>query len=336
MRKRKQYSAAFKAKVVLEALKEEKTVAQIASDYEIHPTMVNAWKRELLEKPLNLALMRRLDALYTEMPYRRMTQHLKDAGYGVNPKRVRRLMRLMGIEAIYPKPNSSRRNPRHPVYPYLLRNLSITRPNQVWATDITYIPMERGFVYLVAIMDWHSRYVLSWRVSNTLDTDFCLEALEEALSKYGRPDIFNTDQGSQFTSQAWTERLSAEGIRISMDGRGRFLDNIFVERLWRSVKYEHLYITRHETVSQLKAGLTEYFARYNCTRLHQALGYKTPAHAYFQLGKPGNARNGNFSKVDVEKPLKIKDFQQLSDNDHRYYDDLKNKETLTNQLRAYS
>lgn len=263
------------------------------------------------EKALNLALMRRMDALYTEMPYygvRRMTEHLKDEGYRVNHKRVQRLMRLMGIEAIYPKPNSSRRNPRHPVYPYLLRNLAITRPNQVWATDITYVPMERGFLYRVAIMDWHSRYVLSWRVSNTLDTGFYLEALEEALGKYGKPDIFNTDQGSQFTSQAWTQRLSAEGIRISMDGRGRFLDNIFVERLWRSVKYEHLYITRHETVSQLKAGLTGYFTRYNHIRLHQALGYKTPAAVYAGCEKP-------FKSLRLTPPT----FEQLSENDDEDY-----------------
>lgn len=151
-----------------------------------------------------------------------MTKHLNDESYAVNHKWVRRLMRLMGIEAIYPKPKTSRRNSRHPVYPYLLKNLAITRPNQLWATDITYVPMERGFVYLVAIIDWHSRYVLSWRISNTRDTGFCLEALEEAMSKYGKPEIFNTDQGSQFTSQEWTERLKAEGIRISMDGRGVF------------------------------------------------------------------------------------------------------------------
>lgn len=289
------------------------------------------------ETPLNLALMRRIDALYTNMPYygvRKMTEHLKGEGYRVNHKRVRRLMRLMGIEAIYPKPNSSRRNPRHPLYPYLLKNLAITRPNQVWAADITYVPMERGFLYLVAIVDWRSRYVLSWRVSNTLDTGFCLEALEDALAQYGRPEIFNTDQGSQFTSEAWTERLTAAGIRISMDGRGRFLDNIFVERLWRSVKYEHLYITRHESLSQLKAGLADYFTQYNHVRLHQALGYKTPAQAYFQQDKSENTGNGKFSKGDVEKPLKIKDFQQLFDSDDLYDDDSKNKEPNANPLRA--
>jgi putative transposase len=263
------------------------------------------------ENPLNLALMRRIDALYTDMPFygvRKMTEHLNDEGYTVNHKRVRRLMRLMGIEAIYPKPKTSRRNSRHPVYPYLLKNLDINRPNQVWATDITYVPMERGFVYLVAIMDWHSRHVLSWRVSNTLDTAFCLDALEEALSKYGKPEIFNTDQGSQFTSGAWTERLKAADIRISMDGRGRFLDNIFVERLWRSVKYEHLYITRYQSVSQLKTGLAEYFQRYNHVRLHQALGYETPATVYAGRQKPFKSlRQGPTT------------FKQLSANDDEVY-----------------
>jgi len=264
------------------------------------------------ENPVNLALMRRMDELYTDMPFygvRKMTEHLKSEGSHVNHKRVRRLMRLMGIEAIYPKPNSSRRNPRHPVYPYLLKNLSITRPNQVWAADITYVPMERGFVYLVAIMDWHSRYVLSWRVSNTLDTGFCLEALEEALAKYEPPEIFNTDQGSQFTSQVWTERLKAEGVRISMDGRGRFLDNIFVERLWRSVKYEHLYMTRHQSVSQLKTGLTGYFIRYNQIRVHQALSYQTPATVYAAgPEKP-------FKSLRLTPPT----FEQLFENDDEVY-----------------
>jgi putative transposase len=270
------------------------------------------------ENPFNLALMRRMDELYTDMPFygvRKMTEHLRGEGYRVNHKRVRRLMRLMGIEAIYPKPNSSRRNPRHPVYPYLLKNLAITRPHQVWAADITYVPMERGFVYLVAILDWHSRYVLSWRVSNTLDTGFCLEALEEALAKYGAPEIFNTDQGCQFTSQAWTERLKAEGVRISMDGRGRFLDNIFVERLWRSVKYEHLYITRHQSVSRLKTGLTGYFTRYNQVRLHQALRYQTPAAVYFGHEKP-------FKSLRLTPPT----FEQLSGNDDEV--------NSLNQLRA--
>jgi len=235
------------------------------------------------ENQYNLALMRRIDELYTQMPFygvRKMTAHLNDEGACVNHKRVSRLMRLMGLEAIYPKPNLSKRNQTHPRYPYLLKGVSITRPNQVWSTDITYIPMERGFVYLVAILDWHSRYVLSHRVSSTLDGDFCLAALEEALAKYGPPDIFNTDQGSQFTSERWTGRLKEAGIQISMDGRGRYLDNIFVERLWRSVKYEEVYIKRYETVREVKVGLKEYFHLYNHQRLHQALGYKTPSHIF--------------------------------------------------------
>lgn len=277
----------------------------------LHLNRSSLYKQKQPEKSLNLSLMRRIDELFTEMPFYgvvKMTKHLNDEGYLVNHKRIRRLMRLMGIEAIYPKPNTSRRNQRHPVYPYLLKNLTITRPNQVWATDITYVPMERGFVYLVAIMDWHSRYVLSWRISNTLDTGFCLAALEEALSKYGKPEMFNTDQGCQFTSQVWTERLKAEEIRISMDGRGRFLDNIFVERLWRSVKYEHLYITRHESVSQIKAGLTGYFQRYNHIRLHQTLGYKTPATVYAGYEKP-------FKSLRLTPPT----FEQLSRNDDEVY-----------------
>lgn len=270
---------------------------------------------------LNLELMRCIDELYTEMPYygvRRMTEHLNNEGYPVNHKRIRRLMRVMGIEAVYSKPNSSRRNPRHPVYPYLLKNLAITRPNQVWATDITYIPMERGFVYLVAIMDWHSRYVLSWRISTSLDTRFCLEALEEALANHPAPEIFNMDQGSQFTSQVWIDRLKSAGIRISMDGRGRFLDNIFVERLWRTVKYEHIYLTRYETVSQVKTGLNRYFDQYNHRRLHQALDYKTPAAVFYNDAGAQKTYSKRFA------------FQTgfLSD------DDLQNKESKMDRLRA--
>ena len=253
------------------------------------------------ENEENLVMMRLIDEQYTAMPYygvRRMTASLRQSGYAVNPKRVRRLMRLMGLEAIYPKPNTSQGNPRQRlIYPYLLKGLRIDRPNQVWATDITYIPMERGFVYLVAILDWYSRYVLSHRVSTSLETDFCLEALKEALSKHPCPEIFNTDQGSQFTSDDWTGCLKDAGIRISMDGRGRYLDNIFVERLWRTVKYEDVYIKRYETVKEVKAGIKDYFEQYNHHRLHQALGYKTPAQVHA-----------------VEKPLKtLKGFQQLSD-----------------------
>lgn len=236
------------------------------------------------ENQENLVLMKAIDKQYTKTPYygiRRMTVSLRNQGFQVNHKRVSRLMRLMGLEAIYPKPRLSKRNPGHKVYPYLLKGMNINRPNQVWATDVTYIPMEQGFAYLVAILDWHSRYVLSWRVSTSLENSFCIEALEEALAKHSAPEIFNTDQGSQFTSQGWLTVLETAGIEISMDGKGRFLDNIFVERLWRTVKYEDIYIKRYETVKEVKIGLKEYFRHYNVERLHQSLGYKTPAKMYF-------------------------------------------------------
>lgn len=231
----------------------------------------------------NLAVMEAIDRQYLETPYYgilKMTKALRDQGFHVNHKRVQRLMRQMGLTAIYQKPKTSQRNRQHAVYPYLLRNLAIERPNQVWAADITYIPMSHGFVYLIAILDWHSRFVLGWRISNSLHGDFCLEALKETLEKYGTPEIFNTDQGSQFTAQSWVDCLQAQGARISMDGRGRFLDNIFVERLWRTVKYEDIYLKRYETVSELKMGLAAYFRHYNHQRPHQALNYQTPAEVY--------------------------------------------------------
>jgi putative transposase len=227
--------------------------------------------------------MKLIDRQFTEMPYygvRRMTAWLKNQGEMVNPKRVRRLMRKMGLAAIYPKPNLSLPADNVRRYPYLLKHVAIEAPNQVWSTDITYIPMPQGFVYLVAVMDWFSRYVLSWRVSNTLDVSFCLEALEEALT-YGKPEIFNSDQGAQFTSAAFTTRLEAQGIRISQDGRGRAFDNIFVERLWRSVKYEEVYLKSYMAVIEAIHGLEAYFKCYNQKRLHQALNYQTPASVYF-------------------------------------------------------
>lgn len=235
------------------------------------------------ETPGNLELMRRLDEQYTRTPFygvERMTAWLRQQGYAVNPKRVRRLLRLMGLEAIYPKPRLSvpgageaRR------YPYLLRGLTITRANQVWSTDITYIRMHHGFLYLVAVLDWYSRYVLAWQLSNTLDTGFCLQALEGALQQ-GHPAIFNTDQGVQFTSLTYTTRLERAGIQISWDGRGRALDNVFVERLWRSVKWEEVYLTDYQTVAEAMSGLDRYFRFYNHERPHQALGYQTPAQVY--------------------------------------------------------
>ncbi len=229
--------------------------------------------------------MRQMDEIYTEMPFYgvyRMTVALQDKGYRVNEKRIRRLMRVMGMEALYPKPRTSIPDKSHSIYPYLLRELVINRPNQVWATDITYIPMKQGFTYLVAIMDWYSRYVLSWRVSTSMDTRFCLEALEEALNRYPVPEIFNMDQGSQFTANEWVERLLKAGIQVSMDGRGRYLDNIFIERLWRTAKYENIYPMHYETVPEVKAGLKDYFNLYNNKRIHTSLNNKTPAEWYFR------------------------------------------------------
>ena len=208
-----------------------------------------------------------------------MTAWLRNHGHQVNRKRVRRLMQLIGLEAIYRRSNTSKPNPGHKVYPYLLRGLEINRVNQVWATDITYIPMARGFLYLVAIMDWHSRYVLAWRLSNTLEVDFCVAALEEALSK-GRPQIFNTDQGSQFTSEAFTSMLLAQGVQVSMDGRGRCMDNVFVERLWRSIKYEEVYLKAYQNGTEARKGIGAYLAFYNQERPHQALGYRSPGQVF--------------------------------------------------------
>ena len=236
------------------------------------------------ESAENLALMRLIDEQYMATPFygsRRMTAHLQHQGYGVNPKRIRRLMDVMGLEALYQKPRTSIANKEHLVYPYLLRNVPIERVNQVWSTDITYVPMARGFLYLVAVLDWYSRYVLSWRLSNTMDASFCQEALREALQKYGRPEIFNTDQGSQFTSPQFTGILRANDIAISMDGRGRALDNVFIERLWRSTKYECLYLHRFEESIEVWTALKEYYDLHNNRKPHQALKYKTPASIYF-------------------------------------------------------
>ncbi len=237
--------------------------------------------------------MRLIDGQYTKRPFygsRRMTAWLSILGYEINRKRVQRLMRKMGLEAIYPRPHTSGSHPACRIYPYLLRGVSITRPNQVWSTDITYVPMPQGFMYLVAVMDWYSRYVLSWRVSNTLDADFCIDALDDAL-KLGCPDIFNTDQGAQFTCLRYTQRLEVEGIQISMDGRGRALDNVFVERLWRSVKYEDLYLRSYDTVPLLIQGLTDYFLFYNQERPHQGLHNHVPADLYLAKEMPIENKN---------------------------------------------
>ena len=230
----------------------------------------------------DLELMALMDRQYLKTPFygsRKMTAWLRSQGYQVNRKRVRRLMRVMGLQAIYRRPNTSKPAPDHQVYPYLLKGLEINRVNQVWTADITYIPMARGFLYLVAIMDWHSRYVLAWRLSNTLEVDFCMEALAEALSK-GRPEVFNTDQGSQFTSEAFTGILLEQGMQISMDGKGRYTDNIFVERLWRSIKYEEVYLKAYGNGTEARAGIGAYLDFYNQERPHQALGYRTPGEVF--------------------------------------------------------
>ena len=236
------------------------------------------------ETALNLMLMRQIDEQFLETPFfgvRQMTWHLRNEGHLVNEKRIRRLMRLMGLMPIYQKPNTSRAAKGHKTYPYLLRGLRVDRPNQVWAADITYLPMRRGFLYLVAIMDWHTRKVLAWRISNTLEADVCVEALNEAIARFGPPEIMNTDQGSQFTSFAWADQLRRSGVRISMDGKGRFLDNIFVERLWRSLKYECVYLHAWETGSEAKAGVGRWIEFYNRKRPHSALGGRPPAVVYW-------------------------------------------------------
>lgn len=244
------------------------------------------------QKPINpedLKLMKLIDAQYLKTPCwgsRSMRNHLRRLGYKINRKRIQRLMRIMGLEAIYPKPKTSRPHPEHKVYPYLLRNLKIERPNQVWTSDITYIPMSRGFMYLVAVMDWHSRKVLAWRLSNTLDSSFCVEALQEAIQRYGKPEIFNTDQGTQFTSKAFTNVLKDRDVQISMDGRGRALDNIFIERLWWTLKYHYIYLNSFDNGTELQKGLLQWFPFYNQERFHQALDNQTPDEVYYGSSHP--------------------------------------------------
>jgi len=238
--------------------------------------------------PADLALMRRIDELHLAHPFlgaRRLARVLQREGVAVGRRHVGSLMRLMGIEAIYRKRRTSLPGKGHQVYPYLLSGVAIERPNQVWATDITYVPMAQGFAYLVAIVDLFSRKVLAFRVSNALATDFCVEALQEALARHGTPEIFNTDQGSQFTAEEFTTVLIAKGVRVSMDGKGRWVDNVFVERLWRSVKYEQVYLHAHETMRELKAALKSYFGFYNASRPHQSLEYQTPDEVYFETGE---------------------------------------------------
>jgi putative transposase len=256
----------------------------------------------------DLAVMRRLDELFTAWPFlgsRRLAQMLREEGFAINRKRVQRLMRKMGIAALGPKPRTSGPEPGHKIHPYLLRSLTIDRPNQVWAADITYIPIGRGNLYLVAIMDWASRAVLAFRLSNTMDVSFCVSALEEAIARFGKPDIFNTDQGSQFTSQAFTGRLESAGIKISMDGRGRWMDNVFIERLWRSLKHEDIYLKGYSDGREARAGIGEWMNFYNERRLHQALGYRAPMVVWRQ----GAA--GALDQQAVDMPLRLDNARAL-------------------------
>ena len=251
----------------------------------------SSWYYEAMgETPLNLKLMRLLDEQFLQTPYygaRQMARYLRRQGYWVNRKRVRRLMQKMGLMAVYQKPNTSKPHADHKIYPYLLRGMDIMESNQVWCADITYIPMRKGFLYLVAVMDWYSRKVLSWKLSNTLNTDFCVAALEEAMAKYGKPAIFNTDQGCQFTSFEFTQILKDAGIKISMDSKGRWMDNIMIERLWRSLKYECIYLHAFETGSAAREGIRNWIRLYNEERPHSSLDDKTPNEAYWNLPRAG-------------------------------------------------
>jgi putative transposase len=242
------------------------------------------------ESPLNLELMRLMDEQYLETPYygaRQMACHLRRQGYRVNRKRVRRLMQLMGLMAIYQRPTTSKPHPEHEIYPYLLREVEVSEPNQVWCADVCYIPMRKGFLYLVAVMDWYSRRVLSWRLSNSLDAEFCVAALEEALATHGKPEIFNTDQGSQFTSLEFTQVLKDAHVRISMDGKGQWMDNVMIERLWRSLKYECVYLHAFETGIEAKKGIERWIRLYNEQRPHSSLDDRTPYEAYCKLPRAG-------------------------------------------------
>jgi len=260
------------------------------------------------ESEENLQLMGLIDEVYTERPFygvRKMTAHLRRSGEVVNPKRVRRLMRLMGLEAIYPKRRLSLAAQGHKRYPYLLRDLAIERADQVWCADITYLRLHRGFLYLAAVMDWHSRYVLAWELSGSMEADLCLQALHEALGR-GSPEIFNSDQGVQFTCEAFTGALESRGVRISMDGRGRCYDNIFVERLWRTVKYEEVYLRDYADAAQARAGLKAYFRFYNQERTHQALDYRTPAEVYFAGRRAGSRKEGAAGRTVAGTPVALR------------------------------
>jgi putative transposase len=251
-----------------------------------------------------LELMKIIDRQYLATPFfgaRKMAAWLKDKGHIVNRKRVRRLMSLMGLKAIYRRPRTSNPTPVHRIYPYLLDGMAVTRPNQVWAADITYIPMARGFLYLVAIIDWYSRYVISWRLSNSLEADFCVEVLKEALTR-GKPEIFNTDQSSQFTSEEFTKILEQQGIRISMDSKGSYNDNLFIERLWRTVKYEEVYLKPYQDARETRQSLALYFHFYNTNRPHQSLGYRTPVEVY---GPIDSTKGGMIKSLPIETGLHL-------------------------------
>ncbi len=365
-RPRRNHSAAFKAKVAVEALKDGRTLVKLAERFQVHPNQITEWKKQLLERaeevfskekqaetgadvkalhakigqlamendffitrarahkraerkemidrehplPLtrqsqmlelsrsslyyesvpvsdrDLELMRLIDELHLQYPYmgsRSIRDQLQDMGHQVGRQHVSTMMKKMGIAAMYRKPKTSKSHPAHKVYPYLLRGLEITRANQVWAADITYLPMARGFCYLVAIMDWASRKVLAWRLSNTLDASFCVEALEEAIARYGTPEVFNTDQGSQFTSDDFIGVLQYNDIRVSMDGKGRWMDNVFIERLWWSVKYQDVYLKAYSSIAEARNGLTKYFDFYNHKRQHQSLDRRTPDGVYWSM-----------------------------------------------------
>ena len=271
---------------------------------------VYAQRAPKLANEPDLELLRLIDEQYTRRPFygsRKMVSFLRLQGHRVNRKRVQRLMRILGLAGMAPGPNTSRPHPQHKIYPYLLRGVVVTRPNQVWSTDITYIRLNGGFVYLVAVIDWYSRRVLSWRINNTLDTSFCVDCLEEALQRYGNPELFNTDQGCQFSSERFTGVLKAHGIAISMDGRGRALDNIFVERLWRSVKYEDVYLKGYANPMELIIGLTAYFVFYNDERPHQSLGNRTPAVVYSTASGGGARIVDKFSKNETASSSCVKD-----------------------------
>lgn len=271
-RKRRNHSPGFKSQVAIAAMKRDKTLAELSQQFDIHPNQITDWKTQRMERSAQV---------FGDTAAKAVEPDIRTMQAKIGRKRGSRLMKKIGIEALYRKPNLSRRHAAHPIYPYLLRNLTIDRPNQAQSTDITYIPMKKGLVYLAAIVDWHSRKVLSWRVSNTLTADFCIDALNEAIARHGRPELFNTDQGSQFTSLEFTQVLKDNKIAISMDGKGCWRDNIFVERLWRSVKYEEVYLKAYDSVSAAKTSLGIYFNFYNTRRPHQSLDGKTPDTIYF-------------------------------------------------------